>query len=103
LQFDNHVYYNCEITLSDGDKYRVEANWIHNNQLDYWNGWECNAGVSGIFIKPDFSVFGGECENDYLGNLLNEWNILPSPTICRKNRCTGCTIDLLQTKKEISK
>jgi hypothetical protein len=101
LTFNDHQYYNCEITLSDNTKYRVDANWIHNQNLDHWQDWECDAGFNRIVIEADLSVYSGECFNDYLGNLKTKWTLLDQPTICQKSRCTGCTDDLLQRKKEI--
>jgi hypothetical protein len=102
LKFENHQYYNCEITLSTGEQYRVGANWIHNNQLDTWQGWSCNAGFQRLDIDKDFNVHSGQCQNDYLGNLKTGWDPLDRPTTCKQPRCTGCTDDLLITKHEKS-
>ena len=101
MKFENHKYYNCEITLKDNTKYRVEANWLHNEQLDVWQGWACGAGQYRLMIDEQFNVYSGECLNDNLGNLLTEWKLLDKPTICQQTRCTGCTDDLIQYKKEI--
>ena len=102
MKFENHRYYNCEITLDDNTKYQIEANWLHNQQLDTWQGWLCDAGHRRLMIDADLTVYGGECLNDKLGNILTGWSLLDSPTICQLSRCTGCTDDLLQ-KKEIKK
>jgi hypothetical protein len=98
--FKNHRYYNCEITLDNGETYRVGANWLHNEKLDDWFGWTCDAGHKRISIDKDFDVRSAVCHNDYLGNIFTGWDILPVPTVCKKDRCTGCTDDLLITKKE---
>jgi hypothetical protein len=100
LKFENHQYYNCEIKLANSTKYQVDANWIHNQQLDVWQGWLCNAGNHRLMIDADLTVYSGECLNDNLGNIITGWKLLDSPTTCRMYRCTGCTDDLLQ-KKEI--
>jgi hypothetical protein len=100
LIYNNHTYYNCEITLDTGDKYQVDANWIHNQQLDNWQGWECNAGVDRIYIDSNLEIFVGECMNARLGGMSTGWATLSAPGICQKTRCTGCTDDLLITKKE---
>ena len=102
MKFEDHPHYNCEITLSTGEKYRVSANWIHNNQLDNWHGWSCNAGVQRLDIDKNFNVHSGQCHNDYLGNLKTEWSPLTQPTTCKKQRCTGCTDDLLVSKHKKS-
>ena len=98
--FSNHKYYNCSILLDNGEQFNVNANWLHNENLDNWKNWSCDAGYNRINIDVDFSVTSGECHNDYLGNLLTEWHLLDNLTTCRKDRCTGCTDDLLIFKKE---
>lgn len=101
MTFEDQPYYNCKITLSSGETYRVGANWIHNNQLDHWHGWSCSAGFHRIDIDKNFDVYSGQCHNDYLGNLKTTWAPLLGPTVCQQDRCTGCTDDLLTNKQEI--
>ena len=100
MEFSDQLYYNCSIKLSNGETYNVSANWIHNQQLDFWEGWECAAGHDRLHIDSDFTVLSGECFNDNLGNLLTGWKLFDRSTICKKKRCTGCTDDLLIFKKE---
>ena len=97
-QFENHSNYNCKIILESGKEYLVYANWIHNQNLDHWVGWKCNAGHTRFNIDKNFDIWSGECKNDYLGNLLTSWNI-QTDTVCKQQTCTGCTDDLL-TKKQ---
>ena len=97
MNLENHQNYNCEITTDSGETFKVYANWIHNNKLDSWRGWNCQAGTTRIYINKQFDLFGGECKNDYLGNALGEFNIL-NGTICKRDTCTGCTDDLLVAK-----
>lgn len=87
--------------LSNSRHYRLEGNWIHNENLDHWQGWECDAGRTRLYIDSDNNVFGGQCLNDKLGNLNSGWNILNNPTICKQQRCTGCTDDLIVAKREV--
>jgi len=96
--FENHHFFNSEILLDSGDTYRVSANWIHNQHLDRWQGWQCNAGHKRLLIDENFNVFSGECLNDTLGNVLTGWKLLPMPTTCHQSTCTGCTDDLLVEK-----
>ena len=96
--FENHQYYNCEITLDDGSTYKVNANWIHNNGLDNWKDWRCSVGSTRLHIDKDLNVYSGQCKNNFLGNLKTEWEILNDLTVCNLNRCSGCTDDLI-TKK----
>lgn len=101
MQFKNHEHYNCEIELDTGEKYRVAANWIHNSDLDHWQGWSCDAGYKRLSIDSDFNVHSAECHNQNLGNLFAGWSLNPTSQICQRNRCTGCTDDLLLAKHRI--
>ena len=103
MKFEDHHYYNCEITLSTGEKYRVGANWIHNNHLDNWQDWSCDVGYRRLDIDKNFDVWSGQCHNDHLGNLKTGWAPLAQPTTCKQHRCTGCTDDLLIDKHKKSK
>lgn len=96
-KFENHVNYNCEIETDTGETYRVYANWLHNQQLDRWQGWRCDAGHTRFYIDKNFDVWSGECQNNYLGNALTQWEPI-SDTVCGRETCTGCTDDLM-TKK----
>lgn len=99
LNFENHKNYNCEITLDNGEKYLIYANWLHNNKLDNWKWWQCDAGVNRILINENFDVYSGECKNDFLGNLFINFNILKD-NFCKRDRCTGCTDDLITKKNK---
>ena len=87
------------MTTDSGEEYQVYANWIHNNNLDHWQGWTCDAGHTRFAIDKDFNVWSGECQNDYLGNALGQWSPIPS-AICQRTTCTGCTDDLLTRKQQ---
>ena len=100
MKFENQQYYNCEITLTDGNKFLVNANWLHNQALDHWQDWQCDAGVLRLDIDKDFNVHSGECQNQYLGNLFTVWAPLGAPGTCNRERCTGCTDDLLISKQK---
>ena len=89
---------NCTLLLEDGKVCQFDANTLHNENVDYWQGWECEAGYSRLFIEDDLTVYSGECKNDMLGNLETGWAELTQPTICKKERCTGCTDDLIVKK-----
>lgn len=97
MQFENHDNYNCEITLDSGETYKVYANWLHNNNLDQWTGWNCQAGANRLYIDKNLEVYGGECKNDSLGHAIDGFKLL-SGTTCRQNTCTGCTDDLMVRK-----
>ena len=99
LKFENHHNNNCTILLDNGDQYQIYANWLHNHNLDNFKGWQCDAGITRISIDPAGQVFSGECENSNLGNLNTGWHLLEeSVAVCDRDRCTGCTDDLLAKK-----
>jgi hypothetical protein len=98
-KFENDSNYNCEITLDNDKQYLVYGNWIHNNKLDQWAGWSCSAGHTRFYIDKDFEIWSGECKNDYLGNVLTDWNI-KTDTQCKRDSCTGCTDDLITEKSK---
>jgi hypothetical protein len=98
---EDHRYYNCKVTLDNGQEFRISANWIHNNNLDHWQGWACAAGSKRISVDKNFNVYSAQCDNDVLGNIFTNWDIFTGPTTCKKSRCTGCTDDLLTEKRKI--
>ena len=96
-KFENQENYNCRITTDTGEEYLVYANWLHNEQLDNWQGWICEAGSTRLLIDKDFKVYGGECKNDHLGSAIDGFDLLDTTT-CQQLRCTGCTDDLIVAK-----
>ena len=96
----NHKNYNCQITTEKGQQYLVFASWIRNEGLDNWKGYRCDAGHTRFSIDKNFGIWSGECKNNYLGNVLNDW-ALKTDTVCLRERCGGCTNDLM-TKKYIN-
>jgi hypothetical protein len=97
-KFENQPNYNCTIITDTGEEYQVYANWIHNNNLDSWQGWSCDAGKTRFYIDKNFDVWSGECQNDYLGNAANEWSPKVD-SICKRKTCFGCTDDLIVKKQ----
>lgn len=101
MQLADQQFYNCIATADDGTEYFLDANWIHNNDLDHWQGWNCSAGLLRISIENDGNVYGGQCLNDHLGHVDTGWELLQEPATCKRERCIGCTDDLT-VKKEIN-
>ena len=100
MNYQNHINYNCEITLDTGEKYRVYSQWLSNEDLKHWKGWECSAGQKRIYIIND-NVYGGACRQDHLGKLSTGWEVLKNPTICQQEECSVNTEDLLIDKRKI--
>lgn len=92
-----HPNYNCRVTDDQGQEHLVYANWLHNQGLDTWQGWHCEAGHTRFYIDKNFDIWSGECKNDHLGNVLGEWQI-HSDAVCKQSTCSGCTDDLLTRK-----
>lgn len=81
------------------ERFSVFANWIHNSNLDQWQGWHCDAGRTRLYINKNGDAYSGECQNDLLGNVFDgSFKINTQPTVCKRNRCTGCTDDLMVAK-----
>lgn len=91
------VNHNCLISTDTGDQYRVFANWLREHNLDQWQGWHCSAGDTRFYIDNNFDIWGGECKNDHLGNMLTNWDT-KNGTVCQRKNCTSDTDDLLTTK-----
>jgi len=96
-QFEKHKNYNVELTLDSGEKFRIYANWIHNNTLDHFQGWHCEAGHTRFYIDKYYNIWDGMCCNKMLGNVLGDWELVYD-NVCQKPTCTGCTDDLVATK-----
>ena len=95
----HHLNYNCVATDVDGTEHKLYANWLHNENLDHWLGWHCDAGVTRLYLDVNGNVYDGECKNTKLGHIEGDWQLKKSEnSICQLDRCTGCTDDLL-TKK----
>jgi hypothetical protein len=99
-QLPNHSNYNCEITASNGQKSKVYANWLHNQDQDHWQGWHCQTGTLRLNIDKNFNVFNGECKTNFLGSALTDFEPLVNGTICSRVQCTGCTDDLMTAKQQ---
>lgn len=95
-QLDNN--YNVKAYDAQDNEFLVFANRFKNEDSCNWKGWSCAAGSEHILVEFDLSVYSGECKNDYLGNLDNDFSLLTDYTTCVKEQCTGCTSDLTVTK-----
>lgn len=102
FKFENHSNYNCAITTSTGEVYKIYANWMHNNKLDQFKDWVCSAGTTRVYIDKNLEVYSGECKNDHLGSALDNHFTLLDQTICRRETCTGCTDDLMVSKHKLT-
>lgn len=104
MKFENHYHNNnCQIELDNGEKYLIYAPWMHNQHIDNFKGWRCDAGVTRISIDQTGQVFSGECRDSDLGNLITGWQLLEeSDAICKRDTCAGCADDLMTKKYAIT-
>ena len=103
MKFENHHNHNCLIELDNGETYSVYAPWMHNQKIDNFKGWRCDAGVTRISIDQAGQVHCGECYDTDLGNLNTSWELLEeSAAICKRDRCVGCPDDLMTKKYAIT-
>ena len=90
----------CTVVLKDGTEIDVNSWDLFKKDLHYFKGWTCTAGTDSIIIESDFQVWSGVCRNNNLGNLFdNNFSLLQSLTVCTKDQCTTCPVDLTNTKK----
>lgn len=89
---------NAIVTVSNGDSIAIFADQLIDKNLNAFYGWKCRAGVERIYIDRDFTVYGGQCKNDSLGNLFDDnFEILKNPVLCQQKLCL-CTGDIYTTK-----
>jgi len=93
---DDDLNYNARITFEDSTDLLIYVNKLSNEGLHKWQGWHCAAGVTAIHIYKN-EVYSGECRNDLLGYLDQDWNLIDNYTVCKLDQC-GCTTDMLQEK-----
>ena len=91
-------HYNCIAEDENGRLYKIHADQLRNKGMNHFLGWECDVGISRIFIDVDQTIWSGACHNTKLGE-GTDWQLLDSPDICRRDKCSGCTDDLLIRKK----
>lgn len=91
--------FNLIVTDNSGTDIHIYASQLIHKNLNNFKGWHCAAGSSRIFILPDTSVYGSECENDFLGKLEdNSFALMKTHTICQKNFCYNNPDDLMMEK-----
>jgi len=98
LKFQDHLYYNCKVELSDNSEYKLAVKDLYNESLNCFVDWQCNAGVDSLYIHQNKNVYNGVCMHDKLGNLDTGWELATAPVTCRFDKC-GCAFDLLVTKQ----
>jgi hypothetical protein len=96
--FRQTEFVNCVVEFDSGESLSIGSADLSQDGMHAWKDWHCCAGHHMLHINTDLTVFGCNAQNDYLGNLGQDWNILPSPTVCNRNKCSTCIDDLMISK-----
>lgn len=96
----NHDY--KIVTWDTGKSEIANANYLIALNMHNFKGWECYAGIEGIFIDSKGNINTGTClEGNKIGHILDsKIELSKTPVICTKNSCT-CVADVLYSKKRI--
>ena len=104
-----HHRWHEKITLPAGeaaykeriDPKHVHVNEISSNNLQYFKDWTCYAGLKGLHLRPDGTVYRGNCRmGGEIGNILdNDFELPSEPIVCDGRRCfCAHEINLLKYK-----
>jgi hypothetical protein len=90
---------NAVVTTRDGKSTQIKASRLWDNGLAGFQGWHCSAGLNYVFVDHDLEVYGGQCRESPLGNLLDPGFALNRhPIRCTRKVCTPCESDLYAAK-----
>jgi hypothetical protein len=95
--FTDHENYNGIVEFDDGRTLHVYGNWLHNQNLDHWKDWICDAGSTRLYIDKHLDVYNGRCQTLKLGSALTGFELVDH-TRCPREVCVNCTDDLIVTK-----
>lgn len=86
------------IVWNNGIEHSLNANWVINQQYSFYN-WQCDAGLDGVFINSEGTIWRGTClEGGPIGSIQDSSFELPNKSItCKKQSCT-CVTDMLYSK-----
>lgn len=77
----------------------VEAPHFIATGANRWKGWKCWAGVDGLVIYADGSIYRGWCKQDRVGNVSDPAIAFPAaPTLCRRDAC-HCNLDIMNRRE----
>ena len=100
--------------LMDG-RYKEESifdtNGLYTSQKNNFKGWQCNAGIDGLFVNERGLIASAAClpeERDEHGNIwwlgkldqIEDFSMPTEPVICPKRSCF-CNTDLILSKLKI--
>ena len=77
------------VKFSDGSRRmmsEISETTFKLEKLNYFNGWECYAGMNSIDISFSGDVLSSICKSVKLGR-IDDFKLLPAPQICPKEIC----------------
>ena len=93
---------NAIVTANNGETVAIKSSRLWDLGLVDFHGWECSAGMTYVFIDHDLEVYGGQCRQAPLGNLMqHDFALNPGPIRCSRQTCTPCDSDLYVAKRRV--
>ena len=95
------TYHNLVAYYDDGRQVKTYASRIKWLNLANFRDWYCDSGVTRIVIRADSSVYNGECQNRFLGNLDDHsFELISQAHQCTSNSCTNNPDDIMIHKQK---
>ena len=91
-----------ELEDSKGDKYYMDqAERFNAFNFNNFEGWQCNAGYSGIIIRePDGSIKRSySCHDAPLGNIETGFELFKEPKTCITKSCVSSADSKIPKRK----
>ena len=94
-QLNNKIsWQNAGIWLDNGDYQEINTDQLISTNKNNFKNWICYAGVDGIYIDWDGTIYRGTCLNaGPIGHISKGNFITTTATKCNLNLC-GCNIDI---------
>jgi hypothetical protein len=90
---------NAIVTTRDGASVAIKSSRLWEQDLAHFENWFCSAGMTYVFIDHDLNVYGGQCRQAPLGNLMHDdFKLNRCPVRCEREVCTPCESDLYTAK-----
>jgi len=91
-----------EVVWENGVEGRLNAQHLVKDNKNRFKGWQCDAGLDGIFIDAKGNIFRGTClQGDKIGNIQDDVISLPTNSIICDKRICECVTDVYYSKKNI--
>jgi hypothetical protein len=79
------------------------AQHLVKDNKNRFQGWQCDAGLDGMFINSNGDMFRGTClQGGKIGNIQDDTFTLPQNSIICDKRICECVTDVYYSKKNIN-